>query len=136
MVVLGASSSLGEPQAGLGAGVPLDGAVLGGAVVGSAPGAPWPAVELGAGDKHAPWARGAGGRGLGWLLTAQGAHGAGGRRAWRAPLSPSTHGRQGTTLPGKDAPGMHVHSISYKLKSLFDFQIPNVHGAEVSFPFS
>ena len=59
--------------------------------------------------------------------------------ACRALLSPSAggrDGRQGTALPGKAAPGMHVHPLSYNLKSLSDFEIPNVHGGEASFLFS
>lgn len=59
--------------------------------------------------------------------------------AWRALLSPSgggRDGRQGSALPGRDAPGMHAHPLAYNFKSPFDFQIPNVHSREVSFPFS
>lgn len=43
----------------------------------------------------------------------EGAEGQGGDmdRAWRALLSPSAGGRQGTALPGKDAPSMHTYPL-------------------------
>lgn len=107
-----------------------------------AAGALWPAAEPDAGDKHVLWAGEVSGRAPGRcslleVPTVRGAEG-----MWRAPLSPHAggrDGRHGTTLPGRDAPSVRVHPLSYNFKKFltseshtctvgrFDFHSPEQH---------